>query len=214
MSLAPGSITTDLRLYPEGGMLVGLTVGLTERFSLGVSYGGVNIIGAGSVEMNPQPAVGVTYLILEERYLSPALMIGFNSQGYGRFIKDLNRYAIKSWGFYAVVSKNTSFLGGMGIHAGANWSLENEDGDNSPNFFVGCHKRINPELVILGEYDTALNDNNDDAIGSGLGYLNLGIRWSFAQRLFVEFSWKNILENGEEIVASGREVKLVYLTSF
>jgi len=109
------------------------------------------------------------------------------------------------------LSKNTSFLGGMGFHLGVNWSLENEDGDSDPNLFVGCHKRINADLVILGEYDIANNDNSGNAIGSGQGYLNCGVRWSFAQRLFVEFAWKNIMENRENVAGSSREVKLVYV---
>ena len=141
-------------------------------------------------------------------------MVGFHSQGYGAYNKSLKRYAIKSRGIYAVASKNTSFLGGLGLHAGVNWSLETEDDDSDPNLFAGCHKYLGSDFVILGEYDTAINDNDNNAIGSGKGYLNLGVRWSFAQRLFFEFAWKNILENGSHSTGSSREVKLVYLTFF
>ena len=213
-TLPAGEIETGLRIYAMGGLLSSLTVGVTDQFSIGVSYGGENIIGAGKVNLNPQPCVHIRYLLLEEHFLSPALLIGFNSQGYGKYDKRLKRYAIKSRGLYGVVSKNTSFLGGLGIHGGVNWSLENEDGDADPNFFAGFHKRIGSSLVILGEYDTAINDNSDNAIGSGKGYLNLGMRWSFAQRLFVEFAWKNILKNGKRVEGSSREVKLFYLTHF
>jgi hypothetical protein len=209
-----GSVETGLRMYTGGGMIASLSVGLTERFTLGVSYGGENIIGTGPVNMNPQPCVQVKYLLFQEQNLSPALAIGFDSQGYGGYDKGLKRYAYKSKGFYTVLSKNTSFLGGLGLHIGANLSLENEDGDKDPNFFMGCHKWLNPELVLLGEYDTAINDNNDNAIGSGKGYLNAGVRWSFAQRFFIEFSWKNILENRENISGSSREIRLIYIAHF
>ena len=213
-TLPAGKIEARLRMYPEGGLLSSLIVGVTDRFSLGVSYGGENIIGTGKVNINPQPCVHIRYLLLEEHFLSPAILIGFNSQGYGKYNKELKRYAVKSRGLYGVVSKNTSFLGGLGIHGGVNWSLEKEDGDSDPNFFAGFHKRMGSSLVILGEYDTAINDNSDNAIGSGKGYLNLGVRWSFAQRLFVEFAWKNILKNGKRVEGSSREVKLFYLTHF
>ena len=209
-----GSLLTELRIYPEGGLLTTLLIGVSSHFSLGVSYGGENIIGAGKPNMNPQPCVDVRLLILEEQYLIPGLLIGFNSQGYGAYHGDRERYAVKSRGFYAVISKNTSFLGGIGLHGGVNWSLEDKDGDSDPNFFAGCHKRISDDLVLLSEYDTAINDNSDNAIGSGRGYLNLGVRWSLEQRFFVEFAWKNILENGEDAVGSSREVKLVYLAYF
>jgi len=211
-TLSSGGIEAELRMYPQGGLLTSLLVGVTSRFNLGVSYGGENIIGTGKVDLNPRPCVHIRFLILEERFFSPAFMIGFNDQGYGRYDKGLKRYTVKSRGLYAVLSKNTSFLRGMGFHLGVNWSLENEDEDSDPNFFMGCHKRLNADLVLLGEYDIANNDNSGNAIGSGQGYLNCGVRWSFAQRLFVEFAWKNILENTENVDGSSREVKLVYVT--
>ena len=212
--LSAGGIDTELRMYHNGGLLVTLSVGISRRFSLGVAYGGENIIGTGKANMNPLPCVLAKYVVMEEQFLIPALVVGFSSQGYGRYISELKRYAIKSRGLYAVASKNTSFLGGLGIHVGVNWSLEREDGDSDPNVFAGFHKRINNELVLLGEYDTAINDNHDNAIGAGKGYLNLAVRWSFAERFFVELAWKNVLENEKPVPGSSREVKLVYRTSF
>lgn len=213
-SIPANGVMAELRMYPRGGLLTTMLIGLTDRFSLGVSYGGENIIGTGKVNLNPQPCVQLRYLVMEEKFLSPAVMIGFNSQGYGGYNKDLKRYEVKSRGLYVVVSKNTSFLGGIGFHAGMNRSLEAEDGDNDLNVFGGLHKRFNLDLVLLCEYDTAINDNSGNAMGSGKGYLNSGVRWSFAQRLFVEFAWKNILENRENEAGTSREVKLVYVSHF
>lgn len=210
-TLHQGEVAADLRMYPGGGLLSSVLVGLTDFIGMGVSYGGTNIIGTGKPEMNPLPCVHVQYLLFVERMLAPAVMIGFQSQGYGGYDKSLKRYAIKSRGFYAVASKNTSFLGGIGMHLGLNYSLENDDGDKDLNFFAGFHKWINPDLVILGEYDAAVNDNSDNSIGAGKGYLNAAIRWSVAQRFFVEFAWKNILENRENVPGSSREIKLIYL---
>jgi hypothetical protein len=213
-TLESGGFVVELRMYPNGGLLASSQVGLTNRFSMGVSYGGENIIGNGKVNLNPEPHVHLRYLVIAEQFLAPAILIGFNSQGYGGYDKKAERYTVKSRGLYAAVSKNTSFLGGIGFHGGANWSLENKDGDKDPNFFIGCHKWISEELVALVEYDAAVNDNSDNAIGSGKGYLNAGIRWSVAQTFFVEFSWKNILENRENVSGSSREIKLIYLNRF
>jgi len=210
--LQPGDIHTTLRMYPGGGFLPSLLVGLSDRFCLGVSYGGQNIIGQGRVNLNPQPAVHVRYRLFAERMLFPAIVLGFQSQGYGGWDKRLKRYDIKSRGFYAVASKNTSYLGGIGLHTGINWSTETEDGDDDINLFAGVHKWLNEEIVLLAEYDTAINDNDDNALGSGKGYLNAGVRWVFAQQFFVEFAWKNILENGTRVLGSSREIKLCYQT--
>jgi len=211
--LESGQIQTQLRMYADGGLLSTLSVGITNRFFIGISYGGENIIGSGDVNMNPLPCVRTGYLLFREQYLTPAILLGFNSQGYGSYNKDKERYLIKSKGLYAVASKNTSFLGGLGIHCGVNWSLENND-DSSPNLFAGCHKWINPEFLILAEYDLGLDDDTGEALGSGKGYLNCGIRWNFSQHIFFEFDWRNILENSKELPGSSREIKMYYLTHF
>lgn len=208
--LPPGDVSMELRMYPNGGLLTGISIGLSERFGMGAGFGGENIIGTGKIRMNPQPSVHLEYLLFEELFLSPAVLLGFNSQGFGHWDKQFKRYTVKSRGLYAAASKNTSFLGGIGLHAGVNWSLENEDGDKDPNAFFGVHKWINPGLVLLGEYDTAVNDNSDNAVGSGKGYLNAGLRLSILDRFWFEIDWRNILENGDRVAGSTREVKFMY----
>ena len=211
-SMAPADMHINLRMYPKGGFLTSVLVGLSERFAIGVSYGGENIIGTGEPNLNPQPCAHIRYQLFREEFLFPAICIGFNSQGYGGFNKKLDRYDVKSRGFYAVATKNTSFLGGLGLHGGISYSTETDDGDKTPDIFVACHKQLNQQLVILAEYDVAWNDNSGDALGSGKGYLNCGIRWSFADQIFVEFDWKDILENRGSGRGNSREVKIMYTT--
>ncbi len=208
--LSRGETEMDLRIFANGGLLAAISVGISERFNLGAGFGGENIIGAGRVCLFPQPSVHAEYLLFEEQFLSPALVLGFNSQGGGAWDKTLKRYAVKSRGLYAVTSKNTSLLGGIGLHAGINRSLEKEDGDKDPNVFLGIHKWINPDLLLLGEYDTAINDNSDNAVGSGKGYLNAGLRLSLLEKFWLELDWKNILKNGSHVEGSCREVKFIY----
>ena len=54
-SLERGSYDIELRMYPGGGLLGGISVGLTERITFGASYGGLNIICRGEVIWNPGP---------------------------------------------------------------------------------------------------------------------------------------------------------------
>ena len=211
--LESGQIQSQLRMYHKGGLLSTLSVGITDRFFIGISYGGENIIGSGNVDMNPLPCVHTGYLLFQEQYLTPAVLLGFNSQGYGSYNKDKERYLIKSKGLYAVASKNTSFLGGLGIHLGINWSLENSD-NKSLDLFGGCHKWINPELLILAELDMGLDDNPNQTLVINQGYFNCGIRWNFSNQIFFEFDWKNIFENNEDLPGSSREIKMYYLTHF
>ena len=213
-TLDRGSYTAGLRLYPNGGVLGTICVGLSARATLGVSFGGENIIGEGDIHWNPGPGVQLRYRIIDENIALPAITIGFNSQGFGPYLKELKRYTIKSRGFFVAASKNYAFLGDLSFHGGANYSLETHDGDSDLNFFAGVMKSLNPSLWLVAEYDFAINDNADNSLGSGKGYLNAALRWVFAKQLYVQFSLKNILENKKNIPYANREIKLVYQEHF
>ena len=205
----------NLRVYHMGGMLGGLTVGLTSRLMIGIGYGGQNIIGQGPVKWNQSPGVNIRYQIRPEYYQFPSICIGFDSQGYGTFYPQLNRYQIKSKGAYLVLSKNYALWADFGIHGGINYSGENSKVDKDINFFCGAHLMLDPELTILWEYDFATNDNDQKSLGSGKGYMNAAVRWNMPSRLVLEFSVKNLLGNiktieGERIPSSNRELKIIY----
>lgn len=209
-----GSFSVGIRAYPGGGLLGEISVGLTSRLNFGASFGGENIIGTGEVLWNPNPGVHFAYRFFEESYTMPALVMGFHSQGYGSFYEDFDRYDNKSRGFYAVASKYYVIPLNLGIHFGVNYSLEKNDGDEDVDAFAGADIVLNEEFVIVADYDFALNDDDADAFGDGKGYLNAGIRWVFAQRLFVEFSFRNILQNRDDFKEANRELKIVYLEYF
>jgi len=213
-TLERGSYVSSLRLYPSGGLLGGLKIGLSNRFLLGVAFGGENIIGEGKVNWNPEPGLQVVYRIIDENIALPAITIGYNSQGFGPYDKQKKRYTTKSRGFYAAASKNYAFLGDLSFHGGINYSLEREDGDKDLNLFAGIIKSLNSNLNILAEYDIAVNDNDFRAIGQGKGYINVGVRWLFANRLSLTFQMKNILENKENVPYSNRELKIAYIEYF
>ncbi len=207
----------EMRLMPDGGLLGNALIGLTGRFLLGVSYGGTGIIGEDSVSWNPEPGVHAKYRIIEETNQLPALAVGFNSQGYHRYLEGPQRYEIKSSGFYAVISKNYQFLGNLGLHAGINYSLETGDGDRDPNLFVGLDKDLGEELALLLEYDTAINDNQtgDVAVSRRRGFLNAGVRWTFSRNFHLEFDVNNLLRNKQRTgVTPSRELKIAYMEYF
>jgi len=216
--LARGSFDVDLRLFPGGGALGGISVGLTDRLLLGVSYGGEKIISDEKAEWFPQPGVSVKYRLIEENFALPALAVGFDSQGYGSYVENdsLARYEVKSKGFYWVVSKNYKILGTpMGLHLGANYSLEDDDGDDEPSVFLGLDKSFNEEFEIILEYDFAFNDNKKlSSFGKGNGYLDAGFRWSFGNRLNIEFDFMNLAGNREHVEYLSRQVRIVYLEYF
>lgn len=218
--LGKGQYEVGLRAFANGGLLANINVGITDRFMIGISYGGEKFIGTGEVKFNPLPGVDVRYRLIDENVALPAIAVGFNSQGYGPFIKKLNdstkinRYSQKSPGLFAVASKNYAFLGTIGFHGGVNWAVtEKKDKDNQPNFFAGVDKSINQELSVVSEYSIAFNDNKKH-VGYKRGYFNTGAKLNFNNKVLVEFFIKDIFNNSKEFGKYSRELRLSFINAF
>jgi len=212
--LTKGSYAIWSNLYEQGGVLAGVSVGLFDIFSFGISYGGTDIIGHNKIEMNPLPGVNVKLRLVEEGLMMPAIAIGFDSQGKEPYLDSLKRYTIKSPGFFAVGSKNYAILGNLSVHGGLNYSLERGDGDKDMNIFVGVEKSIGNSLSLLAEYDFAANDNHYRAVGRGNGYLNLGLRFSAGKGLVIGFDLKDVSQNQRNVKIGNRVVQIEYVGSF
>ncbi len=220
-TLMRGSFSMDMRIQDEGGLVLGLSAGITDRFQFGLSYGSPNLIGDDSLEWYPRPEAKLKYLVIDENMSMPAFAFGLNTQGLGNYWAEdsLQRYEIKALGLYGVVSKNwKSPLGNIGIHSGLNYSfLETEDGDDDPNLFFGLDLEFNPEFSFLIEYNSALNENELTArtmsISKG-GYLNAAFRWSFVESLHLELHLNNLLFDNEKVDYFKRELKITYIEYF
>lgn len=209
-----GSFSLDVNFFQSGGVLLGLSAGVLDRLNFGVSYGGMNIIGAEEPKWNKLPGVAVRFRLLDEAEMIPAVAIGFDSQGKEAYIDSLERYTIKSPGFYVAGSKNFNFLGYFSIHGGFNLSLERADGDTDPNAFLGVEKSVGDDISIMLEHNFGFNDSNREALGRGRGYLNFGFRWSFGSGFTFGFDLKDIIKNQQKISIGKRAISLEYVKFF
>ena len=235
-TLPRGSFTLESLIIKNGGIVPKLSVGFTDNFSFGVSYGMQNLIGDAKPSINKTtPEVQLKYRVFDESEKMPALVYGLDTQGRGEYHKQdsisgkfdstrtLNRYDQKAWGMYIVFSKNWNLMGNLGMHAGISKSLsENDDGDKDLNVFFGFDKELNRSFSLLVEYDAALNDNltEDDygtikniTFGRGKGYLNAGVRWAISSNLMLEVNFNDINQN-TEAEYTNREIKVMYSESF
>jgi hypothetical protein len=211
--LARGSYALELEMYEQGGLMGGVYVGVSSHLMFGVSYGGTNIIGGGDVQWNPEPGIEGRARLIDENVALPGVMIGFTSQGSGAYSDSLARYRNKSLGLFVVVSKNFAAFHNIGLHGGFNYSFETEDRDKEPNFFLAVDLSFAKELRFIGEYNFAINDNeNKDIFGSGSGYMNGGIQWLLSPNFFLQLNLKDLFGNAEQGV--NREVKIGYFERF
>ena len=210
-----------MRIQKFGGLTSSISVGLTDRFQLGISYGSANLIGDDSLIWYPKPETNLKYLLIDESETSPGISLGIDTQGLGKFNSDdsLMRYDTKALGLFAVASKNwVTPLGNLGWHVGSNYNfVETNDNDKDVNFFMGFDIEFNPELSIMLEYNAALNENNmtskNIAISRG-GYLNAGVRWTFVERLHIEMDFNNLMFDKKKVDYFNREIKITYIEYF
>lgn len=219
--LRRGESEINAKLYKDNGLLVGTKVGLFPRFMFGINYGAERIVGNQDPIWHERVEFNAKYRLFDESPQMPAFVIGFNSQGHGKYYPEQSRYDIKSKGFYGVASKNWSFLGNLGLHLGVNYSLENKKDDNI-GIFAGADKNIGEVITFLGEYDLGINDNenwlenetseNLDILGHG--YLNLALKVNFTEYLFLKISMFDLLKNRSDTQGCDRALTLVYLMTF
>ena len=241
-TLPKGSFTLETLIIKDGGILPKFSFGITDNFYIGLSYGIQDFISEKKPVLNKSmPEIQIKYRIYEETFSVPAIVVGLDSQGKGRFIdrhdgvdNEFQRYEHKAWGWYIVASKNWNLLGNLGLHIGLNKNTWESDPhtdsqglfiDKDLNIFFGIDKEINRSFSLLLEYDAAINDNTSenglDLFGSGKGYLNAGLRWTIGNNIMIELDFNDIsknyflhnLESGENKY-SNRELKIVYFEKF
>jgi hypothetical protein len=216
-TLQRGQFNVVMRAYPNGGVLAGTSIGLSNRFMIGVSYGAEGIIAEEKPHWNPRVEFDLKLSPIDEGLVFPAISLGFSSQGYGSYVDygDDGRYTFKSKGFYAVGSKNYSFIKWqVGLHGGVNYSMEHADNDDNMNFFIGIDSRLNNNFGLVMEYDFAINDNDEHSLGNGRGYLNMAIQWLYSNNLVMEILLKNLVNNRKDAVDIWRAFRVTYVEYF
>jgi hypothetical protein len=208
-----GRFGLDLRLFPQGGVLVQLHAGALKRLAIGLSFGGEGIVGEGDVDWYPRLEPAIRYRVVEETSAWPAVVLGYETQGYGGY--RTRRYQVKSKGLYVALSKNyQSGLGQFGVHGGANLSREDRDRDGDVSGWVGVDKSLNAELAAVAEYEMGFNDNSSQGLGSDKGYLNAGVYWSAVPSLSIGLVLKDLLDNRRTGADAIRELTVRYTEEF
>ncbi|MCP4685571.1 MAG: YjbH domain-containing protein [bacterium] len=218
-TLPRGTFNIGLRLYAEGGALGYTDIGLSNRLMLGISYGGIDIVSNDSPDWNPGIAFNLKFRVIDEMEVFPAVTVGFSDQGHGPFVDGWDRFVFKSRGFYAVTSRSFYFYKWTSSwHFGVNYSREYKgDDDKDVNIFAGFDATFNYNLALLLEYDAAFNDDGGDHTeisGKGRGYLNLSVKWLFANNLEMEVLAKDLLINRREAETFSRGIRIIYIDSF
>jgi len=209
-----GSFGMSIDFFQTGGVLFNLNAGVMERLSFGISYGGTNIIGSNQVAWNKSPGVNLKFRLFDEENSFPAICFGFDSQGKETFIDSLNRYRVKSLGFYATGSKNIEIMGYLSLHAGINRTLETNDNDKDLNFFIGAEKTIGRDASFIVEYDFGNNDSKPPLDIEQKSRLHSGFRWNFGRGITLGINLKEIHREDKVFSIGNRTIFVEYINIF
>ncbi len=196
----------ELRFGPQGEILGFLQVGMWDKLGFGVSYGASNLIGAGDPDFYEIPGIQLRIIAIEEVFFLPSLVLGFDTQGYGKY--DSIRYDIMSKGLYCQLGRQYN-AGRLGVvpSFGVNYCLE---GDNRFDMFAGLKLQFGTSTAFMLDYSPNFSDERDQ----DKGYLNCSLMFIFYEEIFFEFALRDLLDNSENDLQYNRMIRLGYKQYF
>jgi|WetSurMetagenome_2_1015567.scaffolds.fasta_scaffold125924_1 hypothetical protein len=185
ISLAHAEYYVSARLWGSGGIMMRFGLGLFDRVTLGMSYGGDSVFGAGAPRFfdRYRPDFQARLAILREQGYAPNLVLGFESQGYDDCIN--KEYEVREKGGYLCVGKTVDAIR-THCQLGINYW-------NGFDGFLALNALLPGDVELIAEYDPAFNDRRGEQ--KNPGFLNLGIGWTFAERVRAVLGLRDVLGN-------------------
>ncbi len=209
-----GTYAIQFNNFANGGVRFSLGVSPFDNFVLGVSYGGTNIIGAGDATFQNLPGVVIKFRFFDEKASFPALTIGVNTQGYGRYSREAERFETYSVGIFLVASKSfTNPVGFFDIHFGLNYSLEPKPRDRSPNFYFGFSQEALQIISLNFEFNATLDERTSQFL-SKKGIINASLNFLLTKNIAVGIIFKDLLAHLQGGKGIERNFFLQYVNYF
>ncbi len=183
ISLSHAEYYINGRLWGSGGIMMRLGLGLWDRLTLGMSYGGNNVLGAGAPKFfdRYRPDFQVRVAILREQGYTPNLVLGFESQGYDACSSQV--YMVREKGAYLCAGKTVDVIR-THCQLGLNYS-GGFDG------FLAFNTLLPGNVELMLEYDPALNDIIPER-GLRPGYVNFGVGVTIAEKVRMVLGLRDI----------------------
>jgi len=186
---AHGEWGLNLRIEPSGWIKFGIVVGLFDFFSLGVEYGGNNVVGYGDVNWGNDLWVEVRGLLYNDGENSQ--LVGYSSIPYGDLFQN-------GKGVFVVLGRDQGIrIGRLGISGGLNYAIHESRLDG----FADVYLNFGQVHYFILEY--TLNSGTNHMNVLSLGYLNHSLS------LGIQFDLKDITGGN-----MGREIQVFYRESF
>jgi hypothetical protein len=173
------------RIQKDGGLISGINAAITDYLLMGISYGGMEIIGEKDPEFYPTPGILLKYLAIYETDISPSICFGISTQGFDKYLKERDRYEIKSKGVFCAISKS---IYGTILNGGVNYTFERKDEKNGFDLFFSLDFPFTSNFSLFSDFSFGFNDDYNKN-----GILNIGLEISFEDIFFFKVSIRNLL---------------------
>jgi hypothetical protein len=193
-TLIKAELRCDIKLYPAGGILTRLYIGIFDKLMIGGAFNVKNLIGTGEVECVLPPKFLGKIRFTDDQGAIPAISVGYEGEGYldspakGVFISITKE-----------INLNVVFLQLTGT------VYTNEFNDFAKNIDAGAGIAfaITRDFVISGEYDGFIGDNE--------GHINFGAGYFF-NPIQIDIGFKYGI--GDENINVARILRIIYISYF
>jgi hypothetical protein len=193
-TLIKAELRCDIKLYPGGGILTRLYIGIFDKLMIGGAFNIVNLIGTGEVTYILPPKFLGKIRLTDDEGVMPAIALGYEGQGY---------LDVPAKGAFVSITKEIS-LGIIFVQlTGTIYSNEFYDISRNIDAGAGVAFAITKDFIICGEYDGFLGDNP--------GHINLGIGYFF-NPIQIDIGFKYGI--GDDNITVARILKIVYISYF
>ncbi|MBM3332332.1 hypothetical protein FJY68_10890 [candidate division WOR-3 bacterium] len=186
------------RLWGNGGVMMRFGLGLWDRLTLGISYGGGSVLGAEQPKFYDRyrPDFQARLAILTEKGYAPDLTLGFESQGYDGC--SLQVFQVREKGGYVCAGKTVEAIRTycqLGINYWRGFDA-----------FLALNTALPGSVELMLEYDLAQFNYGDEYRRPGddptylrrRGFLNFGVGWTVAGKVRLALALRDILGNREQ----------------
>ena len=184
ISLSHAEYYISGRLWGSGGIMMRLGLGLWDRLTLGMSYGGDSVLGAGTPKFfdRYRPDFQARIAILWEQGYAPNLVLGFESQGYDDCVGQ--KYQVREKGGYLCAGKTIDVIR-THCQLGVNYW-------GGFDAWLAMNALLPGKVELMLEYDPAFNDPNEER-RHHTGFLNFGVGWTIADKVRMVLGLRDIL---------------------
>lgn len=180
--------------FPDNGLTLAMSLGVTRGLMVGASYGAWNLTGTGDTEWFDHVALRARFRFLGETRSFPGLAVGY--QGREEPSRAGGVYNRHERGFYLAASKNFAMPpGDLGLHGGVSLSPEHSDHAGA---YVGLDKSLPAGFGLAADWDLATAEADSVRFDQGGGFLNMEAYWESFGQVRISLQLRDVLETGGE----------------